>query len=85
MACMHCNETNDSFLAADPARHVVSCSRCKKDMESTMYTPKQLVDACLYIKQASKSGSNRFKKHTESILVSQLANLKNSENEAKLI
>jgi hypothetical protein len=50
-----------------------------------MYTPKQFVDACLYTKQASKSGSNTFKKHTESMYVSQLANLQNSENEAKLL
>ncbi len=50
-----------------------------------MYTPKQFVDACLHTKQASKSGSNTFKKHTESMYVSQLANLKNSESDTKIL
>ncbi len=50
-----------------------------------MYTPKQFVDACLHTKQASKSGSNTFKQHTESMYISQLASLKNSENDTKIL
>ncbi len=80
VTCMHCNDTNDYFLTTDPARHIVSCSKCKKETESTMYTPKQFVDACLYAKQTSKSGSNTFKKHTESMYVQTCKNQKMNLN-----
>jgi len=83
--CLNCQETNDNFLSADPARHVVSCLKCNKETPSSMYTPKQFVDACLHTKQASKSGSNTFKQHTESMYISQLANLKNTENDTKIL
>ena len=83
--CLHCQETNESLLSADPTRHVVVCLKCNKETPSSQYTPKQFVDACLHSKHASKSGSNTFKKHTESMYVSQLANLKNSENDTKIL
>jgi hypothetical protein len=49
------------------------------------YTPKQFVDACLHSKQVTKAGSNTFKKHTETMYVSQLRSLTNAENESKIL
>ena len=43
------------------------------------------MDACLHSKQVSKTGSNPFKKHTETMYVSQLRSLTNAENESKIL
>jgi predicted nucleotidyltransferase len=43
------------------------------------------VDACLHSKQVSKAGSNTFKKHAETMYVSQLRSLTNAKNESKIL
>ncbi len=85
ISCANCQETSDAFLSADASRHVVSCSKCNTETLSSTYSPKAFVDACMHSKNAAKSGSTTFKKHTESMYLSQQASLKYAENEAGLI
>ncbi len=84
MPCLNFQETSNLFLTADPARHVVCFSKCKKETAFSFYTTKQFIDACLYEKQASKARDNTFKGNTETMYVSQLHSLINAENESNI-
>ncbi len=85
VSCANCQQTSAAFLSADASHHVVSCSKCNTETPSSIYSPKAFVDACMHSKNAAKSGSTTFKKHTESMYLSQQAFLKYTENEAGLI